>query len=580
MDSEKDSKRRLHTFIQMSKNITSNGSLNELIKDIISDVIEATEKADAGFLLLWDEREKLLRIEAAVNFREEMYLQNTLLPGEGISGRVFAEGKSLLLHREEIGKAMENMRNQTMEYYLKSTIDAVMPISCVSVPLTHMNQKIGVLTIDNFHNASHFNEEDVQFLEAIGHQIAISIVNARAFYEKQKHADELEKILSYHNQLNEAALKGNGLQSLVECLAGLVGGRIFYFDPLYRYEFSSSRADGNIAFLEEWLRKQDKSKITSRKPYPIWMADHLYGYALSIESSFGTVGYLIMELGGRELDTVKELVIKHAVSLFAMERIKFQEQTKQAREEKGAILKELLNRNLTAAVQRSLIRSGMPITGQYCFVAVTSERLDFGEVHEMITLESELSRLSGQARHVMTFPQEKSIFLLVNFGQQIKSPLEEIRRLSNRLLSLFTDLSISAGRVVRTLHHVAISYEDADYASRQGTGFKTFRDLGFKRYLMDMSEEEASYFIEEMIGSILPQTEAGDRNELLKTLKIYLNCNKHAGKTARALHVHTNTVYYRIQQLEEKLACDFDDWGHVMNLHAAMILYERNSIRT
>ena len=141
MERENNSKKRLHTFIQMSKNITSNSSLNELIKDIISDVIDATEKADAGFLLLWDEEEQLLRIEAAVNFKEEMYLKNTVLSGEGISGKVFKSGKSMLLHGEEIGEAMSNMRHQTMEYYLQSTIDTHMPVSCVSVPLIHLNEK-------------------------------------------------------------------------------------------------------------------------------------------------------------------------------------------------------------------------------------------------------------------------------------------------------------------------------------------------------------------------------------------------------------------------------------------------------
>ena len=123
-----------------------------------------------------------------------MYLKNTVLSGEGISGKVFESGKSMLLHGEDIGEAMSNMRHQTMEYYLQSTISTHMPVSCVSVPLTHLSEKIGVLTIDNFLNDSYFDDEDVEFLEAIGHQIAISIVNARAFFEKQNQANQLELI--------------------------------------------------------------------------------------------------------------------------------------------------------------------------------------------------------------------------------------------------------------------------------------------------------------------------------------------------------------------------------------------------
>lgn len=579
MERENNSKKRLHTFIQMSKNITSNSSLNELIKDIISDVIEATEKADAGFLLLWDEKEQLLRIEAAVNFKEEMYLKNTLLSGEGISGKVFASGESMLLHAEEIGKAMSNMRHQTMEYYLKSTINTHMPVSCVSVPLTHLNQKIGVLTIDNFLNDDSFNEEDVEFLEAIGHQIAISIVNARAFNEQKKQANQLERILSDHNQLNKAALKENALQSLVKCLGVLIKERIFYFDSLCRFEFSSTSGEENLESLTNWLRKQDKRKMSSRDLYPIQINEYPYGYALSIESSFGTAGYLVVEMKENTVDIVKELVIKHAVSLIAMERLKFQEQTKHAREEKDAILKELLNHNLTAEVQSSLVKYGIPITGQYCFLSVTNNRFKVGDVLEMITLENELARLYGKNHPVMTFLQEKSIVVLINIRHPYKDPKEEVQRLSKRILALFPDHLVKIGRVVRSLQHVGISYRDIDYESHGKNGLKAFKDLGFKRYLIHMNEDEARYFVEEILGGILSQTDTDDKNELLETLKTYLHLNKHVGKTADALHVHPNTIYYRLQQLKDQLACDFDDWEHVMNLYVALFLYEINSIR-
>ncbi len=562
----------------MSKNITSNSSLNELIKDIISDVIDATEKADAGFLLLWDEKEQLLRIEAAVNFKEEMYLKNTLLSGEGISGKVFASGESMLLHAEEIGKAMSNMRHQTMEYYLKSTVNTLMPVSCISVPLTHLNQKIGVLTIDNFLNDDSFNEEDVEFLEAIGHQIAISIVNARAFYEKQKQANQLERILSDHNQLNKAALKENALQSLVKCLGVLIKERIFYFDSLCRFECSSTSGEEILEPLTNWLRKQDKRKMSSSDLYPIQINEYPYGYALSIESSFGTAGYLVVEMRESKTDVVKELVIKHAVSLIAMERLKFQEQTKHAREEKGAILKELLNHNLTADVQSSLVKYGMPVTGQYCFLSVTNNRFDLGDVLEMITLENELAQLYGKNHSVMTFLQEKSIVALINIRHSIKDPKEEVQRLSKRLLALYPDHLVKTGRIVRSLQHVGISYRDIDYDIHGKNGLKTFKDIGFKRYLMHMNEDEARYFVEEMLGGILLQTETDEKNELLETLKTYLHLNKHVGKTADALHVHPNTIYYRLQQLKDQLACDFDDWEHVMNLYVALYLYERNSI--
>ncbi|WP_110929023.1 helix-turn-helix domain-containing protein [Bacillus massiliglaciei] len=583
MNSKNHIERRLHTFIQVSKNIITNESLTNLVEEIIEEVIQGMDKADAGFLLLWDEDRELLKIEAAVNFREEMYLQNTLLPGEGISGTVFENGQSLLINTEEdIRKAMSNMRNQTLEYYLKSTIDALIPVSCISVPLIHQNQKIGVLTIDNFKNPYYFSEEDLRFLEAIGNQIAISIVNARAYHEKQKRTEQLETILTFHNQLNEAVLKGSGLQSLIEKLADIIQRPIYYFDPLFRFEFSDSEAGADIRSLQDWLRKQSDSLIRSQQIQVIYTGETVCGHALAVQSSFGTIGYMVIAGNTSSLDIINELVVKHAASIIAMEQIKFQERMKHRQAEKGALLSELLQGNLTAEVQSSLKKFGMQHAKSYCFLLLRNEKVDLEDMYQVMAFEEEIVQVFAKEYYVTVFPDHKGLFILLGAKSKGEDHRKMIRKQAARLLSVYSGLTICIGRMVKNLQHTVISYKDAELSLMEGerssdeTRIGTFRDLGVKRYLMELSEEDAVYFVEEILGEILTHSDWTNRNEWLVTLQAYLQCNKHVGLTAKKLHLHPNTVYYRLQQLQEKLSCDLDNIQDMTNLYAALLLYEHH----
>ncbi|MDQ0271400.1 helix-turn-helix domain-containing protein [Cytobacillus purgationiresistens] len=582
MYNDNNIERRLNTFIQVSKNITSNESLKELIQEIIEEVIESIEKADAGFLILWNEEKEYLEIEAAVNFKEEMYLCNKLLKGEGISGSVFADGQSRLINSvDNIEKAMSNMRNKTLQYYLKSTVHALMPISCLSVPLTHQNQKIGVLTIDNFKNEGFFTKEDLRFLEAIGNQIAITIVNARAFQEKQQRAIQLETILHLHNQLNEAVLNGKGMQSLVESLATNVEGSIYYFDSLCRLEVSYQPSKENIPLLIKWLKGHMK-ELRSQQLHSIFNEQIFIGQALSVRSSFGTIGFLVITGKVATLDTVGELGFKHAASIIAIEQIKLQEQIKHRQAEKELLLTEILNRNFTSDVQASLKKYGMITAKNYVFLAIKSAHHLFEDINQMVSFEELLKRIFGKKYYVMTFPHNDKIYLLLGTKESMNDKLDEIKMFGSRLQSIYNDAHIYIGRTVQSLRHIPISFHDvkmmADGQFKDG-GKKgkifTFRFLGYKRYLLNVPDEEGAHFVENILGPILYQSNRTGKNDLLYTLKIYLDFNKNTVQTAEAMHLHPNTVYYRLQQLQEKLDCDFDNLEDLTNLKTALFLHEK-----
>lgn len=63
---------------------------------------------------------------------------------------------------------------------------------------------------------------------------------------------------------------------------------------------------------------------------------------------------------------------------------------------------------------------------------------------------------------------------------------------------------------------------------------------------------------------------APSHRELARTAEVFLDCAGQAGRTAAALGVHRQTLYYRLSKVEQLTGLDLDDGGHRLLLHMAL----------
>ena len=63
-------------------------------------------------------------------------------------------------------------------------------------------------------------------------------------------------------------------------------------------------------------------------------------------------------------------------------------------------------------------------------------------------------------------------------------------------------------------------------------------------------------------------------NENLKTLLAYLDNGLNISQAAKALFIHRNTMFYRVEQLEKLLGMDLKDTNHVFRLRLALYIKE------
>ena len=148
----------------------------------------------------------------------------------------------------------------------------------------------------------------------------------------------------------------------------------------------------------------------------------------------------------------------------------------------------------------------------------------------------------------------------------------EAGRLSSGCLARMRDLfpetviTIGIGGACRDPADIARSYGQArrtiDAVVRLGRQGQVvaFEDLGIHRLLLQVPDlAELRSFAAEILGKLGGQ-ERQRGTELLTTLACYFRENSSPQRTARSLHVHPNTVAYRIRRIQEITGLHLDNY--------------------
>ncbi|MFE0100419.1 PucR family transcriptional regulator [Streptomyces sp. NPDC059009] len=88
--------------------------------------------------------------------------------------------------------------------------------------------------------------------------------------------------------------------------------------------------------------------------------------------------------------------------------------------------------------------------------------------------------------------------------------------------------------------------------------------------LAGVPEEVRTIYRTTVLGPLV-NGEQGSRDVLLETLKAFLAHDCSWARTAEALHVHVNTVHYRVQRIEALTGRDLSRLDHKLDLYAALL---------
>jgi purine catabolism regulator len=192
-------------------------------------------------------------------------------------------------------------------------------------------------------------------------------------------------------------------------------------------------------------------------------------------------------------------------------------------------------------------------------------------------IEPDISFWYQGSRLVVFFPVRDSP------QDDLKADLvRELSKVGERIRAENAPYAVSMGisPIVTSLDKFRLAYECARQSREIGAALENslsqrvthYEDLGFFR-VISLDETAASLhdFCQDMLGPLLAYDREHE-SELTKTLRVFLENNQNAAKTAKELIIHYNTMRYRLDRIREILGDCLDHHQQRLSLEIALQL--------
>ena len=139
--------------------------------------------------------------------------------------------------------------------------------------------------------------------------------------------------------------------------------------------------------------------------------------------------------------------------------------------------------------------------------------------------------------------------------------------------------SCGIGRIVKSLPGIPQSFREAQQALEIGRRLfgegklHSFARLGIYRLLFYLDgQDELEDFYQETLGPLLAHDARND-GTLVETLEGFFRCNGNLSETARAMHLHRNSLLYRLDRIEAILGRSLEDPELRLSLQIALKIH-------
>jgi len=190
------------------------------------------------------------------------------------------------------------------------------------------------------------------------------------------------------------------------------------------------------------------------------------------------------------------------------------------------------------------------------------------------------------------FPSRLKTHLIPISEQQIailkpaKSTSEDLDALCRTIVdTLSTEALVSAviaySNTIFSLHELSAAFRENALALRIGKLFFadqeifTHTRLGVGRLIYELPLSVCEDFLKEIFGNEVPDT---FEEETIHVIHTFIQNNLNIAETARQLHMHRNTLIYRLEQMEERTGLNLRTFEDAMTFKVAtMVMAFRRS---
>ncbi|HEX5292866.1 MAG TPA: PucR family transcriptional regulator [Streptosporangiaceae bacterium] len=259
------------------------------------------------------------------------------------------------------------------------------------------------------------------------------------------------------------------------------------------------------------------------------------GYVLPVSGPRGTAGYILaMERPDAAPGGVS--VVQHIATVAALQLSMLAHEREMLRREGAEFLSEMLQGSLDrGAVRRRLAGSGFPDDDPLVLAIVRSadDRADY---------EAIADELAQAGFPHLILRQQDDLYVLSPDSPAARAALA-------RLPSVLVGISRPFGAEAALLVARREALWAVARAAASGRKAVSYDDDQIGRWLTSDTADLRS-LVADVLGAVISydQTHAGD---VLPTLRTWLERNRRTEEAARALHIHPNTLLYRVRRFEQ-----------------------------
>jgi purine catabolism regulator len=401
-------------------------------------------------------------------------------------------------------------------------------------------------------------------LEEIEREVITFIVSFRG--ENERKATEIS------HQLMQLSVQGAGLQGICEHLALSRNKWVIVQNADQGLRCQAAPSDSETQTLPSSLTDENLLRKGLRR------------ITVPIQIRHEEVGYLSIIGKDTDFDYLEKLILSQVTPILALEFARERDRNEVESRYSAEALMDVLQGNYQ---QTDEILTRARLLGYDLLVPQLVAIFEIGQNEPEYPTSSyqaqwskrirdELQRIwptcwiSFEARRVLALlPTNESIGVIESEIEKtisirmdrVQARLQQVK-MGNGNLPTFT---AGMGRVAKDVQQISQSYREAQQALEIGRRLfgegkiHYFARLGIYRLLFHLyGHQELSDFYQETLGP-LSESDSRSNNALIETLEYFFNCNGNLSETARTMHLHRNSLLYRLGRIEELLGRSLED---------------------
>lgn len=430
------------------------------------------------------------------------------------------------------------------------------------------------------------NEENLPLVDVPGNLPFIEITHPLLAEILSDQVRDLQFQVDVHRRLVRLVLDKNGLDSVCAALAEMLDSSVHILDSSLRF------IAGCPGKVPEWVDGsvdwKDRIEKTMKAPHDGFRRPESGLFVTSIRSGEDTLGYLAIDLTSRgTLSAIELKAVEEAVTVCGLEMSKLNALKETEWRLKGDFLAGLLRNEGGALDVREAKARALEIELDRPYVVMVAWALVRGKREgcrlNRLLADAVRGSMSDRGDQLTAFEYEDSVVAIrcIRDSPDTERKLmdDAHSRLAKSLATMAVDksgeiqVSMGVSTVRSGLAALATAHMEAVNAltvglSVHGPGrVSYYSDLAPYMLLREVDGESLEHFWKDQLGPL-----AEKRNRyLLTTLRVFLQSGGEVKRAAKSLHIHRNTLGYRLRRIGDLLDRNLRDPDVQFRLRLALL---------